>query len=472
MESKKEAKVREITLSEKDEAFRNFSLTGNMWWVIFSVCTPLALYQSLNQIFKILDSMMASHISAESVSAVAYLSQINLMLSAIGGGLAIGGSLKISQAYGLGDYKLVRERVNGLYGICAILGLGVLLFIAPFTTGFLKLANTPNELIEIGRTYFIVELIGMVISFFNNVYIAIERSRGNSKRILKLNMASIIIKLLLTAFFVYVLRSGITMIAVATVISNSIIFIASIVNLVGKDDAFGVNFKSMGIKKNVTIPMLHISFPVITEKVAFAFGKVIINSMSTMYGVLTVGALGISNNIGGMTTNPQNGFQEGGAAIISQNLGANMPERALDSFKKVVIINIGIGILGMGITMGFLGYISKIFGGDNKEFCDLISRVYYYEAWGLIPLGINSAVMSLLYGFGYTKITLLINFSRVFIFRVPVLWALQRFTNIGSKSVGIVMLISNSLVGIMAVIVSIIVIRNICKEYQIKFFDK
>ena len=35
-----------------------------------------------------------------------------------------------------------------------------------------------------------------------------------------------------------------------------------------------------------------------------------------------VGAMGVSNNLGGITTNPQNGFQEGAASIISQNLGA------------------------------------------------------------------------------------------------------------------------------------------------------
>ena len=57
--------------------------------------------------------------------------------------------------------------------------------------------------------------------------------------------------------------------------------------------------------------MIALSIPVIVEKVAFSFGKVIVNSMSTIYTPLTVGALGISNNIGGFTTMPQNGFQEG-----------------------------------------------------------------------------------------------------------------------------------------------------------------
>lgn len=63
-------------LSEKDRKFRDMSLNGNLWKVIFMVCLPLALYQSLQQIFSIMDTMMASHISALSVSAVAYLIQL------------------------------------------------------------------------------------------------------------------------------------------------------------------------------------------------------------------------------------------------------------------------------------------------------------------------------------------------------------------------------------------------------------
>ena len=51
--------------------------------------------------------------------------------------------------------------------------------------------------------------------------------------------------------------------------------------------------------------------------------------------------------------------------------------------------------------------------------------------------------MAFLFGYGYTKLTLIINFCRVFVYRIPVLWLLQNFTNLGSESVGIMMAISN-----------------------------
>ena len=89
---------------------------------------------------------MAAHISATAVSTVAYLSQINMMLSASGGGLAVGASVKISEAYGSGDFQLVKKRVSTLFAMCAILGLALLVILVPFTPQFLRLAKTPENL--------------------------------------------------------------------------------------------------------------------------------------------------------------------------------------------------------------------------------------------------------------------------------------------------------------------------------------
>lgn len=462
----------QASLSKKDEKFREFSLNGSMGRVVMQVGLPLALYQSLNQLFKILDTMMASHIGASTVSAVSYLSQINLMLSALGGGLAVGASIKVSQAYGAGDFELVKRRVSTLFAMCGILGFGMLFILVPFTPQFLRLMNTPEEFIAEGSTYFILELAALVLTFFNNVYIAIERARGNSKRILYLNMAVIVVKFGLTAWFVYGLHGDINMISVATILSQGMMFGAAIVNLNQKGNAFGFSLKAISFQKEVVVPMLHLSFPVIVEKAAFAMGKVVVNSMSTVYGALTVGALGISNNIGGITTMPQNGFQEGESAIISQNLGAPKPERALSAFKWSLLVNVLIGAFFMSLSLIILGPLSRFFAGDNLKFAGMIAEIYRFEALGAIPLGVSASVMGLLYGFGKTRVTLFVNFCRVFVFRVPVLWGLQKFTELGNVSAGIVMAVSNIATGALAAVIAVIEIRKICREYGVEFFVK
>lgn len=452
----------------RDEAYREKALRGNMWMLLLAVGVPLAMYQGLSSLFKILDALMASHISAESVSAIAYLAQIQHMINAVGGGFAVGGGMKISEAYGAGDYQMVRKRVNALFAFCGMLSALVLLMI-PFSRQILLLAKTPENLLIEGQSYFSVELAACVLTFFNTVYIAVERARGNSKRILKLNLIMTFLKLGLTALFVYVCNMGIIMIGVATLISQAFITIVGLYNMQEKDTAFSIRLKDVSFKRQVVQPILQVSYPVTIEKVAFAFGKVVVNSMSGMYGALTVGALGISNNICGLITSCQLGMQDGASGIISQNLGAGNHKRVVEAFWKTLIINTIIGAVGMGLSLAFIKQLSMLFamsqGGFNQEFQSMIIHIFKYDvAGGAIPLAVNSAVMALLFGLGYTKLTLIINFLRIFLYRIPVLWGLQSFTSLGSEAVGIMMLISNVCTAVTAFATAMYVLRKIRKQ--------
>lgn len=93
-----------------------------MWKTVFVICLPLALYQIMNQLFRVVDTMMAGHIDSMVVSTVTYLGQINSMVSALGAGLAVGSSLKISQTYGEGDFPMVKWQISSLYAMTILLG--------------------------------------------------------------------------------------------------------------------------------------------------------------------------------------------------------------------------------------------------------------------------------------------------------------------------------------------------------------
>ncbi|HBE10655.1 MAG TPA: MATE family efflux transporter [Lachnospiraceae bacterium] len=453
-------------LTEKDIYYREKILKGSMLRVVLYIGIPLALFQSLNQLFAILDTMMASHISPTSVSAVAYLTQINFLLSAIGGGLATGAGIQISRAYGEGDFIMVKKRISSIYTLCLVIGLLLLVVIFPFAGLFLKLAGTPAELITEGVSYFRIQLIVMVFTFLNNIYIAVERARGYSKRILYLNLSVIVSKLSLTAIFVYVFKCGLEMIAAASLISQLILFAFAIKNSIAGDNAFGFSKKCITVSKDVNLPMIKTSIPIIMEKMLFASGKTVVNSMCNVYGPLMVGAMGVSNNLGGITTNPQNGFQDGTSAIISQNFGAKNYKRVLSAFYSTVLVNVIMSTFICGITVLNLNFFSHLFDGGDPEFQKLIISVYKFEAVGGVPLGVFAAVMAMLYGLGKTRLTMVLNVSRIFVFRIPVFWFLQHFTSYGEKSVGIVMMVSNVSVAVMAIVTALIVIPRYKKQYM------
>ena len=453
--------------SKKDEQYRQFALNGNPLWVVLHTCAPLALFQALQSIFKILDALMASYIGAEAVSAVASLSQITLMVTALGSGLAVGGSIKISEAYGRGDDELVRKRVSTVYVMAIAVSIGVAVTLIPFAEPFLRLLQTPEALIQTGVGYFRIEILTLVIQFFNTVYIAIARSRGRSKMILKLNFAIIVVKLGFSAWFVYGLNGGVVMIAVATLLSQVMLLVFALASMAKDDGAFRFSLKNVSFKGETVGPILNLSYPVSAEKLLFAAGKVIVNSMSGIYGSLTVGALGISNNIGGLTTSWHMGFTDGAAPLISQNRGAGKHRRTLQLYFWLLAVDVVIGVVGLVLVSNTLPWLAELFAQSknhfDQEFCDMIVAIHRWEMLGYITLGVNSATIALLLGYGYSKRTMILNAARVFVFRVPVLWAFQQFTTVGPEAVGMTMMISNVCTGIAAIGFAIPAVRNIRK---------
>lgn len=461
--------------SKADEQFRDYALSAPPLKALLSTCAPLALYQALNQIFKILDALLAARISSNAVSAVSCLSQITLMITALGSGLAVGGSIKISEAYGQGDYELMRKRVASVYAMAAAVSALAALTLIPFAVPFLRLLQTPEALIETGAGYFRIEILTLVITFFNTVYIAIERSRGHSRRILLLNLAVVTVKLGLSALFVYVLRGDLVLIAAAS-LAGQILLAAYALFSMGRDEgAFQFSVKHITWSREVTLPILNLAYPAAAEKMLFAAGKVIINSMSGVYGALTVGALGISNNIGGLTTGWHAGFQDGAAPLISQNRGAGKHRRTLQLYFWLLAINAAIGAAGILLVSSALPWLADVFAlsknSFDQGFRDQIVAIHQWEMLGYVTLGINSATLSLLLGYGKPQWTLFLNVSRVFVFRVPVLWFLQRFTHMGPEAAGVTMMVSNVCTGVAAAAVAIpmvLHIRRLCRDEEAK----
>lgn len=452
-----------VLVDQKDLNKRDFLLSGNILSGVLKVCTPMAVYQLLNEIFRVFDLAITAQIDPNSVSAVSSLNQLSNSVAAIGNGLAIGAGILIAGYYGAGEYEKVKKTVNTSFFLATTGSAIFSIFLILSGHWILELANTPPELIEIGWNYYQVIIINLVFTFFNAIYISIEKARGNGGRIFSVNLLMAVSKFVLSLIFVYILKQGIVMIAVSTLIANMLVTIIGIINLRNSGTAFGISVQYICLKRLFLKKLFCISIPVMAEKFAFSAGKVMVNSIGFEYGTQTVGALGISNTISALSTVPAGSIGDGGAAIIRQNLGNSNPSRALKVFRCVFIVDVIWGVIGFLVTWLFLDPILSVFSKGDASYAELIRQIFSLEMLSNVFLAVHAAVMALLYAFGRTKLTLLINFSRLFVFRLPILIILQQFSMIPSGvAMGLVMMVSNGLTGIFALFTMAVVLR---KEY-------
>lgn len=427
--------------------FREYSLSGNLYGLIIQVGTPLAVFALFNCLFSILDTMMASHLGTIDVSAVAYLNQLRMILNAIGSGLITGSMILINRAYGAGDNAKVSILMNTLIRLLMALSALFILMI-PFVPDILRAISTPEEFIKEGALYFRILLIASALNFINLVYINIEKTRGRTGVIMVINIASMIVKLGLSAFFIYALDKGITFIALATLITYALFAAYSLTHIFDKSSIFYVNprliFKG---KKEYTKSLIGISYPVAIEDSTFSLGKVVVSSLAASYGAEMIGALGISNNMCGIASNFENGFSDASSAIVSQNYGAKKYDRAIKAYVANIVITFTVSLIALAFLFMLDEPLIRLFStsrsGLDASFHDTISRIFLFDAFSCLGIALNGAGMDFLLGLGRTKITLVLNFVKIFVLRIPVLFILQRFISDGATALGIMMLISN-----------------------------
>lgn len=471
------AKTDTKQISQKELKRRDFILNGNLWKVVALLALPLFFYSIFNYVYSIIDTIMCSGIGKEAVNAVAPLNQVTNMISALGGGLSAGGSILIAREIGRGNYPKAKRLASTVFTLAFLFSILTVAIVVPLHIPLLRAFGITEESIAIGKNYFILSAITHAIIMVDTVYLGVEKAKGSTLSVTLLNLGVVIIKVIFNVIFLYGFHiKDMMFVSLATLIANACLFTFVIIRLISRNYLFHYSFKNLDFSKYNVSKITFISFPIFLGKFIFSLGKVVINGLTKSFGNDVVGALGVSNNMGGSVTNPLSSIEDSTSTIISTNLGAGHVKRAIKTFYIGLVYNLAIAVIGVILVTVFDSQITHFFArnaGSPEEieaFAQNISNVFFYEKMGIITLAFNSCVLGMLYGFGYTKLSMIINISRVFVFRIPSFLICKYLIPglSGYQVAGISMGASNILIGIVALVTAIILIYRIKKKTKIK----
>jgi len=149
--------------------------------VLFSL--PLLAGNVFQQLYNMVDTwVVGNYVSNEAFSAVGSVGPIVNMLIGFFMGLSSGAGVVISQYYGAGRYDKVSQTVHTAALVTLIIGVlftGVGLGLAPT---FLRLMNTPPEVMPESSAYLSIYFSGIMGLMIYNMGAAILRAVGDSRR--------------------------------------------------------------------------------------------------------------------------------------------------------------------------------------------------------------------------------------------------------------------------------------------------
>ena len=442
---------------------RKLILSGNLWKTIIIICFPIMFYQFINSLSTVIDQMITAGISASASNAVGSTGQIKNMFSAFGGGLASGGAVLVARYYGAGKVHDARNASGNLFTLAIILNIVILLIFLPLARQVMQICQVADSAIDIGLNYFRLQLVELIFVTINSIFIGLEKAKGNSKLILYLNLGILTIKIGLTALFVYVFKiKDITWIELATIISQLVLTTIGLVLLFKKTNILRITVADFKLKSIYVKDIFLLSIPMFFGKFVMNLGKVSVNALAGYYynestQELIVGALGISNNISGLVTGMTSTFEESESSIVSQNLGNRNIRRPLKTFVRILLVSIIISAIGYILTRFVLiDSLVALFNNDKElgtYYSEMIKNIYVYDSLSIPALGLCSAVLGLLYGFGKTFLASILNFSRIGVRILTIIIFHYAFPSMSGESVvGIAMGISNGTIMLLAII--------------------
>ncbi len=297
-------------------------------------------------------------------------SLINLILGLFIG-MGAGVCVTLSHSLGSGDGETSSKTVHTAVLLAVILGAAVSIIGFLCAPVFLGWMGTREEFMAGATLYVKIYFLGSIPNIMYNFCGGMLRSRGDTLRPLIYSSVGGIVNVILNLVFVIYLGMGVEGVAIATIVSQTISAVLSLIHLSKLKDCCKLSLSKLRISKSVSAKLVKIGLPAGIQGSLFSFSNVILQSAYNGLGPVFVNANTAAMNIDNYIYNVLNAFYHSTLTFASQNFGARKPKR----LKKVFAVNclcvtvVGL-LLGIGVYV-FSEPLVSIFLNENSPNLDI-----------------------------------------------------------------------------------------------------
>ena len=160
--------------------------------------------------------------SNHAVAAISSTSSLTSLIVKLFLGLSVGANVLMARCFGQNNQEKGQKVVYTSMVFSLIVGIVVGLFGFFMSTTFLKLMDTPSDVIDLSSTYLKIYFLGLPFLMLYNFGSSILRATGDTKRPFYYLTISGVFNILLNLLFVIVFKMDVAGVAISTVISQAI----------------------------------------------------------------------------------------------------------------------------------------------------------------------------------------------------------------------------------------------------------
>lgn len=398
--------------------------------LLIKYSVPAILSMLITSLYNIADRAFIGAIPGVGPLAIAGLGItmpiFNLMV-AFGVLIAMGATTNISIKLGEGKKEEAEKYLGNAFMLSTLISISIMVLGLVFIDPILKAFGASSDTIIYAKEYISVIFIGAITCIVGFTLNNAIRADGNPKMAARTMIAGCLINFVLDPIFIFVFGMGIRGAAIATVLTQLIIFLWILhyfnkgkSNMKLRKKYFKLDFSI--VKKVLTLG----SAPFAMELGASLVHVVINNALKIYGGDLAIGAMTAVTSIVLIFMMPVFGINQGAQTIIGYNYGAKKYERSKEALKLAVLGSTIVVTIGFILVQVFPTVFIGIFNRDPELMKIAVSGLRVYSL--TLPL-IGLAIVGPVYfqSIGKAKHSMFLSLLRQFILLLPIIIILPKF---------------------------------------------
>lgn len=425
----------------------NFAL-GSVSQHILHIAGPMIVAQFINVLYNVVDRIYIGRLPEVATLAMSSLGLCLPLISliiAFANLFGMGGSPLCSIARGSGDNDLAEEIMGNSFSLLIIFSLLIMLIGYFFKEPLLWTFGASENTIGYANDYMSIYLLGtpfVLIGLGMNSFI-------NSQGFAKIGMMTVLLgaitNIILDPIFIFGLSMGVKGAAVATVISQFISAVWTLLFLTGKRTILHLKrekflLKMKHVKKIFSLGMAGFMMGVTNSAVTIVCNA----TLQTYGGDFYIAIMTIINSIREVVSLPGQGLANASQPVLGYNYGAQQYQRVLKAIRFTTITCFLTSfILWLSITL-FPRFYIQIFSHNQQILTDGIEAIHLYF-FGFFMMAFQMSGQAVAVGLGKSKQAVFFSVFRKVMIVVPLTLILPMY--IGINGVFIAEAISNFIGG-------------------------
>ena len=401
---------------------------GSPWKSIAMFSIPMIIGNVAQQLYSTVDSIVVgNYVGDNALAAVGSAAPILNMLYVLFIGISAGVGIMVAQYFGAKAKEELSETIGNCITVTGLSALFIMVLSPFIIRPALEMLNTPVAIIDWCDSYLFISMMGGAGMAYYNILSGVLRGMGDSFSALFYLLVATVLNIVLDIYFVAGLDMGVSGVALATVIAQSVSALLCLRKLTKMQGVFELNLSHLKPKSKYVKQIVALGLPSGVTQAIFSSAMIIVQSLTNSFGEMFIAANVIIMRVDGFAMMPNFSFGTAMTTYAGQNIGAGKIDRVTKGAKQGTIMAVGVSATITAIILLFGKYLMGIFT-DTVELVEMSRYLMGILAAGYIAMAVTQSLSGVMRGAGDTVTPMWISLFTTVLVRVPVAYGISYLT--------------------------------------------